>query len=90
MIFVGSFGVREQRAPEFGLIIAAFRMLGIAGGILGLIDLVSRRKPRQERATNAPDTDDERPPIALHGGDANGNKSDPPCDTTDGSPRDGS
>ena len=46
VIYVASFAAQGIRIREVVLLTGAARMLGFAGGILGIIDLVRRRSPK--------------------------------------------
>ena len=50
MIYTLSFGFETARIREAILLAGACKMLGVAGGILGVIDLVRKRKPKEEPA----------------------------------------
>jgi hypothetical protein len=55
-IWVCSFGLEGIRTREAMLLMGSVRLLGFMGGILGIVDLLRRRKP-----TNAAPVDEERP-----------------------------
>jgi hypothetical protein len=46
-VYFGSFAARDNESPEVMTLTLAMRLLGFAGGILGLLDLVSKRKKRR-------------------------------------------
>ena len=53
-IYVASWSLEGIRVREVLLVSGAMRMLGFAGGILGIVDLIRKRKPRTARAGDPP------------------------------------
>lgn len=47
-IYMASFAIDDIRIREVVMLSGATRMLGFAGGILGIVDLVRKRKPRDQ------------------------------------------
>ena len=45
-IYCVAFALAGIRAREFLMLSGALKMLGIAGGILGVVDIVRKRRPR--------------------------------------------
>ena len=65
MIYFTGMQLSDVPVREFLLLAGSFKMLGFVGGILGIIDLARKRKPREAAAKmqgDRPEAEEGQPP----------------------------